>query len=372
MRALFLASSASLLVLPALLGCESYEAPPKIDSINLTRDTYEQDSGPLEIAFQKPLDPSTVKLSVLLDRTNRENELCLPGESGLPEGCPLEATTIAGPCERRPDAEFRLDDPSLGRAFTCPGATFIMSPDDSTLSVSLESALTPFERYVLVFEAGLRGADGRTLNIPLIRRFQAAGAFDLAPISFPSGMFFTVFDVTAPVNAQFHFYFYVWVNQETGETRMFGADIDPKDETVQTDSNRNPADWILDPNPPTGASIAAAGQLADTKDGRALAVFPFQLKIEQPAIEASDTELSGKFQTDVIAGGPTDEREVVRGSMFAARVFLGVGGERAELGSGSGQIFMFRLSEEEAPPVEALLPDGVTLSEVLPELAGGD
>lgn len=352
-------------------ACERYEAPPRIESSNLTRGAYDQDEGPLRLTFEKPLDPTTLRLSVFLDRTNVENDLCVAGEEGMPAGCEREAVSLAGPCERRPDSEFRLDDPSQGRAYRCPGGSFIISPDDTTLSISLESALIPFERYVLVFEPGLANADGRTLRIPLVQRFQAAGAFELGPIDFEPGMYFTVFDVTMPVNAQFHFLFYVWVNRETGETRMFGADLDPKDETVQPDSNRNPADWILDPNPPTGATIAAIGQMADTSGGRALAVFPFQLKIVQPAIEAADTELSGNFRSALVAGGPSDERETVSGSMFAARVFLGDGGSRAELGSGSGRIFMFRLDPAEEPPVEALLPDGVTLADVLPELAAG-
>jgi hypothetical protein len=362
----------ALILSGALLGCESYEAPPKIQAISLVRDTYDQDTGPLEIEFEKPLDPATLKLSLYLDRSNVEQDLCRMNGDALPSGCTEEAPIIAGPCERRPDAEFRLDDPSRGRAFMCNGATLIISPDETKLSVELSNALTPFERYVLIFEAGLSGADGRVAKNALVRRFQAAGAFALAPTSFEPGMFFTVFDVDAPVKKQFHFYFYLWVDQGTGRLQLFGADIDPNDETVVPEVNRNPSDWHTDPNAPTGASISANGQIADTAAGQVIAVFPFLLKIEQPAVEAIDTELTGKLRIDVVPEAPPVEREVVQGSMFAARVFLGAGESRAELGAGSGRLAMYRLTPEEAPPIEALLPDGVSLQDVLPPLTSGD
>ena len=363
---------AALLGSCLLSACETYEAPPKIQNINLVRDTYDRDSGPLRIEFEKPLDPSTVKLSVYLDRSNAEQDLCRPNGETMPDGCTLEAPIVAGPCERRPDLEFRLEDPTQGRAYSCEGATLIVSPDESTLQVELATALTPFERYVLVFEPGLTGADGRRSKNAIVRRFQAAGAFALAPIDFEPGMFFTVFDVDAPVKKQFHFFFYLTVNKATGQFQIFGADVDPNDDTVLPEVNRNPADWYTDPNPPTGAVISAQGQIGDTPSGRLVAVFPFFLKIIQPAVEAVDTELSGKLEVGLVPEAPQVEREIIQGSMFAARVYLGEGESRAELGAGSGRLTMFRLTEEEAPPVEALLPEGVRLEDVLPGLTSGD
>lgn len=347
-----------IVVTGLILGCETYVAPPTIESLNVQAGVFDPAIGPLEVKFSGALDLATVNLSVLVDRRSREGGLCLADGGELPAGCSVEASRVLGPCALASSPSERAED---GRTrFRCTGGAVVASTGRDALTLEVEGALVPFERYTIQLAAGLTGADGADTAVPAEARFSVKSDLPLAPTDLAPGMFFAVVDIFEPIPAQFHFWFWFAVKAETGEIRFYAADADPLDMSIDPKISRDPAQWKGDPNPPTGAILSAAGQVADQGGQRLVRIFPFRLLVTVPPVEALATEISARITTGPFPGAPAMEREILEGTMQSPAVFLGLDSERAALGAGRGSIAMFRLTESEQPPFATLLAAGVT------------
>jgi hypothetical protein len=356
------------LVLASSFSCDAYDPPPKIADLGLDRGIFDPKDGPIRLQFSEPITVSTLSISIWLDRRSHEKDLCIPEGESLPDGCSEEAVRIAGPCEANPANAIRDAQADGSVGFSCDDGIMLVSSDRRSATFEAVRGLIPFERYILELAPGLSDDLGRAQVGPIREPFQVKAEFELAPTDFPEGMFFTVFDIVEPVPIQFHFAFWFEVNSDTGEIKLFGADLDPNDPDVtDTLTDRDIANWHTDPNPPTGATIMTKGQIADGSDGRVLRIFPFQLTVTSPAIDAAGVELSGRFGRRAVEGAPPPEREVAEATIYSPRVSLG--GE-SQLGEGRGTAFLFRLTEEETLPLAEILPEGMTVEDVRNSFAG--
>lgn len=346
---------------------ETYDAPPEVASINLEQGLYDPQSGPLRLNFTEPVDLKTLRVTLFLGRTNAEQDLCEPDQAGaLPDGCTDEARAVVGPCATTLD---KADPDSRDELrFLCDGGIVTVGPDNSSLSIEPAINLTPFERYILRIDTGLTDAGGRARSVPLDVIFQVKSNLPCEPIDFESGWFFTIFDIQEPISAQFHFVFWIQVNDQTGQIRAYGSDIDPNDATVDPDTNRDFTQWYIDPFPPTGATIVAEGQVAEIDGAVVLVVFPFTLSVIQPRVEAPGAELNGRATERAVTGTndpPGTTRQVIDGRLNGPAVFLGDGEGQMFLGAGAGGATFIRLNIAEAPDLRSILPKGVTVQDVV-------
>jgi hypothetical protein len=297
---------------------------------------------------------------LVVDRRGFEDEPCVgPGD---PEGCSETPPTLLGPCSADP---ARAEVIAGGVRYQCEGGTFEIDAGATRLALFPLTSYAPYERYALRIAAGLTGTDGHARGVPLVAIFQAAGDLPLAPTDFEPGMFFAVIDTFEPIAAQFHFFFYLAVKPETGELRYFAVDADPIDPATDIRTNREPRDWKTDPLDGTGATLRAAGQVADGPDGRVIYINPFLLKVAVPPVEAVGTEVGARVRTATLAAIPGGARELIEGTMYSPAVFLGLDGERSDLGPGRGTALLFRMHPDEQPPLEDFLSPGVTVDEIV-------
>lgn len=325
---------------------------------------YDPERGPLEVTFTGPVDLATVNLSLFVDRRSREGELCVAADGAmLPTGCSMPAARTLGPCPLATSPSSRTDD---GRVrFECAaGGAVIAKTDRTGLALELEGALVPFERYTIDIAPGLTSAAGADTGVATQARFSVKSDLPLAPTDLMPGMFFAVVDIFEPIPAQFQFWFWFAVKPETGELRLYAADADPVDMSVDPKVVRDPARWTPDPNPPRGVTLAASGQVSDQGGQRLVRIFPFQLLVTEPPVEAVGTEVSARITLGEFPGAPAMTREILEGTIQSPGVFLGLDSERAALGPGRGAIVMFRLTEAEQPPFASILATGVTEAQV--------
>lgn len=338
------------------------------------RGIYDPSSGPLVLEFSEPIVPASLRLRLRLDRANPERDVCREREDeDLPAGCTEPARTIVGDCVVDPARAERPEPGSTSTRYPCgTGGSFRLESDGSRVTVEPEVSLVPFERYALEVDPGLEDHDGRVRNVGSAIPFQVASEYPLAPTSFQGGMFFTVFEIDVPVAVEFDFLFWIEVQKDTGEVRLFGSDIDPNDPSIDPKTNRDPADWHPDPNQPSGASIDTRGQVVDSESGPLLVAFPFLLEVHVPAIDAPGVELNARFSDAAFPGAPTppEIRQRADGRIFAPRVYLGLDDERAFAGEGRGTVKLYRLTAEEAPPLETLMPTGRNADEIRNTFSG--
>lgn len=346
-------------------GCETYLAPPDIASLNVEAGVYDPASGPLTATLSRAVDLASVDLTLFVDRRSREGGLCVRAgaDAVLPDGCAGEATVVLGPCPLASSPSDRTDDQRT--RFRCStGGSVIVSTERDALVLELDGALVPFERYTLQLAPGLTSGEGADTGVVTEARFSVKSDLPLAPTDLEPGMFFAIVDIFEPIPAQFQFWFWFAVKPETGELRFYASDADPQDMSIDPKVNRDPTLWKADPNPPTGATLSARGQVADSGGQRLLRIFPFRLLVTVPPVEALATEISARISMGEYPGAPAMTREIVEGSMASPAVFLGLDSERAALGPGRGSITMFRLLESEQPPFLTILGTGVTEEEV--------
>ncbi|MFO0724422.1 MAG: hypothetical protein U1E65_11600 [Myxococcota bacterium] len=363
-RFLLVSSAAALLV----SGClDAYVPPPGLAALDLSDGTFDPLKGALSVAIDGLIDPSTLDVSVLVERRGLEGDLCLAG-APLPQGCAAEATPALLHCRADPAKAERAD---TGVRYPCQdGGALELALDNKTLRFLPITHFIPYERYVIHFEPGLSDQSGHRHGVAVELNFHVAGDLARAPTDFKPGVFFAIVDTQVPIPAQLQFWFYLAVRPETGEVRIFGADVDPKDMATDPKTNRIPNDWYLDPNPPTGSSIRASGQVAESTDGRILHVYPFHLQTVVPPVEVVGMELSGRFRVGRMPGGPSEDRELMEASMTAPQVYLGLDNERAALGAGRGVVTMMRLTSTETPSLPDMLPTGAPASDILEPFAG--
>jgi hypothetical protein len=358
-------NAVSVVVLMASLGClPTYDPPPDLLQINIDKGLYDPSEGPLELIFTEPVKLKSVEITLYLGRTDEDFRLCLPDADGkLAKGCSEEAAIIIGPCRADP-ARARIDNTSADQlVFECNGGEMTLDGTNRRLSVLPQTSLAPFESYRLEVSAGLEDEAGRTRKVPVSTSFQVKSNIPCEPTDFESGFFFSTFNIEAPARGQFHFLFWVQVDSQTGQTRLYGSRLRPKDD-IDPATNRNFADWYIDADPKTGSDILATGQTAKIGTEEVFAVYPFTLNVNQPRIIAPGVELSGQVSFSIVGGASTDERDLISGRLSGPTILLGEGADQADLGAGYGTAIMFRLLSSEAPSFEEGIPRSVSVAEI--------
>ena len=335
-----------LLIVPVLAACGgTYDPPPELASVNVDGGLYDPAGGPLEVVLTEPVVTSTLAVSLVTARWSPERDLCVAdGGGALPDGCREAAEVVA----------------------RWPGDTAISLYERRSIRMDLADRLTPFSRYVVVLDAGLADDAGRARGVPLLVPFQVAGSFATAPTDFEEGMFFAVLEVIEPLPTRVHFFFWLAVDEATGRLRLFGTDADPADPSVKESDSTDlrPASWAADPSPPNGFSVEPTGQVAETAADRVVVLYPFDLEVPVPPVQVTDAEFRGTVRTAEIPDGPSGEREVIEGQLNSPKVLLGLTGEMLDMGPGRGQMMLFRLTDDEAPPLSAILPAGRSEADV--------
>ncbi len=333
-------------------GCGVYDPPPELLRSNIERGQFDMNDNPIEVELTEPVREGTLRVRILEGRYATEGDVCLKGAAGrLPGGCDAEAAVFIGD-----------DDPAIA-----------VEEDLGRIRIEVKDRLRYFDRYVLLVDAGLADEKGHRRGIPLELRFQVLGGFEPGPTDFQPGMFFGRLEVEEPMGTKVHFFFWMAVDELTGEMRALGADADPaRDFLESTSKDVTPDQWLALPEPPDGFPLIAQGQIADTDQGRVVVFFPFDLVTTKPPVIIHGGEFQGKLHLGSVAGGmlaatkgPAGEREIVVGELSAPEVFIGEGDAPNPLGQGHGPFAFYRLTEEEQPPLADILPAGVTVEEAL-------
>jgi len=345
-------------------GCfPEYDPPPELDFINVDQGLFDPSLGPLEIGLSEPIILKTLSVSLYLGRTDEDFRLCFPDTDGnLKPGCTEEAVVVMGPCSANPANASRELEESNGLSFLCEGGKIIVDETKRRVTIETDSSLAPFETYRVVIASGLSDEVGRTRKVPIEETFQVKSNIPCQPTSFSSGFYFSTFDIEAPARGQFHFLFWIEVNSETGQTKLYGSRLRPKD-NVDSALNRTISDWNVDRDPATGSDIFATGQTAELGQESVFSVFPFTLSVNQPRILASSVELSG--QTSLMSTDTSSSSvKVINGRLTSPQIFLGDGAAQSDLGSGYGSATMIEIPPNEAPTLSEGLPSSVSVEEV--------
>ena len=345
------------------LGCfPEYDPPPELNFINVEQGLFDPASGPLEIGLSEPVILKTLTVSLYLGRTDEDFRLCFPDTEGnLKPGCTDEAVVVMGPCSANPANAVRDDDDSSGLSFSCEGGKITVDETKQRVKLETAASLAPFETYRLVIASGLSDEIGRTRKVPIEETFQVKSNIPCQPTSFSSGFYFSTFDIEAPARGQFHFLFWIETNADTGQTRLYGSRLRPKDD-VDPALNRNIADWNVDRDPKTGSDILATGQTAELGQEAVFAVFPFTLSVNQPRILASNVELSGQV-TLMESSTSSTSVKVINGRLTSPQIFLGEGSGQSDLGPGYGSATMIEIPTDQAPALADGLPSSITVEE---------
>lgn len=327
------------LTLSFLTGaCGTYDPPPEVLETNLGRGVYDPRRGDIELTLSEPVDPTTLRVEVARAVFSVERDLCLPADD-LPPGCAAAAEVVIGADSDR-----------------------ITLEEDRVIRID-GSALEPFSTYALRLASGLADEAGRARLTPVVQTFFVRGDVQGTATDFEAGMFFGKLNTSAPLPIEVNFYFWIEVSPEDGLIRVFGADADPVSGSPDGEETSLQQDrWRPDPVLPLGFTMQADGVIQETPDQTLLELLPFELNVATPPVLAAGAVFRGTVAEGVPPGDIGGLRELVQGQLDASAVYLG--DTDTSIGAARGDLVMFRLTEEEAPPLSAILGEGVTEADV--------
>jgi hypothetical protein len=290
-----------LLFLSLLSGCALYDPPPE-PSLDGEVDGLIARGHPLQVVFSEPIDPATLRLSVVPLVTDAEGYL---GDEDAHPETQLDA--------------FFTHDPAAGQS----GGTGVLSADGTRFSITPAAPLPIGPKLAVLIEPGLGdllGNDtGARQRLTFAYEFKCAGG--QATSLLPDGGYFFLFDIEKPFAVQIQILADVRIDPATGElvAQFTNADRN-KDPTLcpmpceDTEVCRllpEPAcvlpsekagsvdeypDFLPNPTPPTGFSFAVKGCAEDAGDGSAvIATVPTSLVVQQPPVEAVDLAITCSF-----------------------------------------------------------------------------
>lgn len=354
-------SSIALVGLTALVsGCTEFHGPPEVSVVGLEGKRLDDPRAPIEIAFSKPIDPSTLRLSIAYNDHDIERNL-------LDEQTPPQPLRTL--FEHNPDP-----------GWSDVGGSSELLDDNRVFRVDLLAAPPVGPEFVVVIEPGLMDAERRAetktrIRIPFAYDFRCSGTkgTKLFP---PFGYYFFVANIASPVDTQIRLWVAMKVNQETGAfvgqfTSSF-RDRDPNrcnPPCADTEACRvHPGpprcvipsekagsvdefpDWKPDPVPPVGYSFRVTGCIEDTGPNAAgLANASVDVDIQRPPVSVRGVSMNSGFTKD--------EDGILRGTgaFTGDQVFIG----NIPSGPGTGSQTMRSISEDEIPEHFVIpLPEG--------------
>jgi hypothetical protein len=182
-----------------LLGCETFDPPPHAaieGAVNGVMSTPRD--GALVIRFDEPVAPGTLRVRIVRDIRDGENNLL--DERQPPDVAGFEASIL-----------YRYDAGVAG-----PGASFALGDGDTTLTVRPEAAF-PLAPLLLIVEPGLEDLEGNATK----QRTRLSFSYMLTsggPTTLPSGHYFYLINVDY-LEQQLRLDSYIEVDQTTGEWR---------------------------------------------------------------------------------------------------------------------------------------------------------
>lgn len=350
-------------------SCADFYGPPEVTMVGLASKRLEDPRAPIDLAFSKPVDPSTLKVTIAYHDHDIEGDL--PDEQ-TPPG---ELRTVF----------FRDSDPYEPEI----GGSAELLDGNRLLRINLIAAPPVGPEFVVLIEPGLMDAERRAvtktrIRIPFAYDFKCSGAKGTK--LFPEfGYYFFVANVAKPIDTQMRLWVAMKVNQETGAfvgqfTSAFrdrdpnrcdppcssteACRVHPGPPTCVIPSEKAGSidefpDWMPDPKPPTGYSFRVTGCIEDTgPDSAGLANASIDVVVQKPAVSVRGVSLNSGF----VLG----EDGVLRGTgaFTGDQVFIGT----TPSGPGVGSQSMRSISEDEIPKHFVIpLPEGDP-----PEFGAGD
>lgn len=293
---------ATALLLP---GCALFDPPPEPSIAGIEDGLLPSSSPTLDIAFSEPIDPSTLRLSVVPLVTDADG--ALPDEDA-------DATTVLTP--------YFTHDPTTGDA----GGTSTLDASNTLLRITPAASFPIGPKLAVLVEQGLSdtlgNATGARRRLPFAYEFVCKGTPPKNVL--PSGAYFFLFDIDKPIGVQIQILADVRVDPQTGTLRaqFTNADRDPAADLCPTPcadtevcrllpepecvAPSEPAgsideypDYVPNPDPPTGFTFTVEGCAEDSPDGSiGLATRPTDLVVQKPPVEALGLAITCSFTKD--------------------------------------------------------------------------
>jgi hypothetical protein len=316
------------------LACIEFHAPPEPSLPQAQNGLLPDPTAPVVVAFDRPIDPSTVTLEIARDIVNDRGQLA---DEQDPPGTLSTLYTY---------------DPIDGDS----GGTSVLSDDNTVFTITPTFALPYSPALVVIVEPGLADA---MYHVPTVARRKLVFSYELnltcdAPsmIMPAQANYFLLIDVAEPVGTQVKLFATIAVDMNGEFTAAFSSATRNPDGTrcsppcASTDACRTlpgppacvapstPADstdeypdFVI--NEQNGFSFDAQGCVVDQSDGTALFVnAPVDVFITSPNVTLRNTKLTASFALDgegVLRGA---------GALTADDVLLGT----IDSGPGSGQL----------------------------------
>ncbi len=331
-----------LLALATQAGCALYDSPPQPQIEGAEDGALDDPKAPLVLSFGEPIDPATLKVSLVRLVTDVEGNLV------------------------HTDADvLYTHDP----AFSDVGGTSELVEGNSALRIVPTAALPIGPKLALLIEPGLKDLAGNETKTQ--RRLLFAYQFDLdcnKPTAiFKPGKYFLLADVKSPLKTQVQLFGSMTVDPETGKVlgKFTNADRNPDpsrcpqlsckssevcrtlpDPACVAPSERAGtvdefSDYLPNEVPPTGYAFTAEACVQDQPDGSVVFVSaPVDVIVQLPPVTLRNAQLTAQFALDaagVLQGS---------GSLSADQVLLGT----TASGKGEGGLLARLLTDEEAPP----------------------
>jgi hypothetical protein len=360
MRAAILLFLLALLGLAVALGgaCQTYVSPPVASIEGLDNGVLSDPSAPLVIQFSKAIDPSTLKLEVILFDPNSLGQL--PDETGAMGDAGALLTYYAhDPTTGDTGGKGTLD--STHTVFTIvPTARFPVGPK---LAVLVEPGLWD-AAHDPTAETGIR------TRLLFSYTFACSGT---GTTLLSSGVYFFLLDVEEPVGTQIKIFADLdiaasgrFVGQFTLASRITNpnrcspsctdgnvCETIPSPSMCVVPSTRagGPGEWpdfYANATPPVGFSFTVDGCAEDQSGGTAaLATEPANMVVQQPDVQVDGLVVTVSFS---VSGGVLTATGTVTGD----NIVFG----SAQLGAGHGDVEAQFIPASMAPSVPSPPPEG--------------
>lgn len=344
---------APLLVAAALsAGCEAYEGAPRAVLSGSENGVLSNVKKPLVVQFDKPVLPETLKLSVARLKVDGEGNLADEDSDDKSELEPLFAYDGAKPKD-------------------VLGGTIKFNEDNTRLAIDAEPDFPVAEKLVLLLEPGLSDTMGHEYIARERIPFSYKVDLNCSPSAdFPSGAYFFVADVTAPIGVQVQLLAYIEVDAATGNlTGSFvNADRNPdasrcKDlglSCTESEACRtlpDPAcvppsekaitpdeypDYLPNYTPPTGFAFDVKGCIDGSGDKIVFANVPVDVGAQTPPVKLVGTIVTASFAKD--------DKGALRGAGAIGAEKVLFGKVESDIGAAEGSVAAIAIPKGKEPP----------------------
>jgi hypothetical protein len=341
--------AASLVLLsPLLAACAVYDSPP-VPVIDGLENGLLPNGAPLDVVFSEPIDPATLRLSLVPLVTDVEGNLADEDDKSETE---LEP--------------FFSHDPPEGDT----GGTGELLESNTVFRITPSKPLPVGPKLAVLIESGLADLNGNDTGVRTRLTFAYPVVAGGGTSQLTSGVYFFLFDIEKPIGVQIQILADMRIDGETGDVlaQFTSADRNkdpdrcpmPCKETEACRLLPEPAcvtpseragsvdeysDFVPHPDPPTGFSFTVHGSAGDLPDGSTgLVTMPTTLSVQMPPVEAVDLAITCSFK----AGDDGVLR--CQGNSGAKDVLIGGSSAGAATGTSTGRLVPPEEAPKDLPP----------------------